>query len=98
MSPLENDWTKVFTDKRFCGAVAITAEQACYAPGSPGRVFKLDEDSVINRLMRMEAVTDGAWRWTDTAGLRQLQRVDGIDPASLVAVGYGQPSALRKAA
>lgn len=84
--------------QRSRGAVAITAEQACYAPGSPGRVFKLDEDSVITRLMRMENVTDGAWRWTDTAGLRQLQRVDVVDPAHLVAAGYGQGETMRRAA
>jgi hypothetical protein len=52
----------------------LTAEQICYAPGSPGRVFKLDEDSVVTRLMRLEELTDGAWVWTDTAGLRQVQR------------------------
>lgn len=79
-------------------ASALTAEQACYAPGSPGRVFKLDEDSVITRLMRMEEVTDGAWRWTDTAGLRQLQRIEAIDPARLVAAGFGHADRLRRAA
>jgi len=84
--------------QRSGGTVAITAEQACYAAGSPGRVFKLDEDSVITRLMRMEAVTNGGWRWTDTAGLRQLQRVDVVEPAHLLAAGYGQGATMRRAA
>lgn len=56
------------------GVATLTAEQICYAPGSPGRVFKLDEDSVVTRLMGLEELTDGAWVWTDTAGLRQVQR------------------------
>jgi hypothetical protein len=80
------------------GAVAITAEHVCYAPGSPGRVFKLDEDSVITRLMRMETITNGAWRWTDTAGLRQLQRVEAVNPEALIAAAYGHHDFQRKAA
>lgn len=71
------------------GSSAITAEQVCYAPGSPGRVFKLDEDTVITRLMGIEAVTAGAWRWTDTAGLRQVQRLGDVDPMKLISNAYG---------
>ena len=70
------------------GATSLTAEQICYAPGSPGRVFKLDEDSVITRLMRLGDVTDEAWQWTDTAGLRQIQRRTEIDPLALVKLAY----------
>ncbi|MEC3912951.1 DUF4007 family protein [Sphingobium sp. CR2-8] len=74
------------------GSTAITAEQVCYAPGSPGRVFKLDEDSVITRLMGIDDVTGGAWRWTDTAGLRQIQRLDDVEPMNLIAHAYGYMS------
>lgn len=70
------------------GSSSLSAEQVCYAPGSPGRVFKLDEDSVITRLMRLDDVTDGAWRWTDTAGLRQVQRHEDVDPIKLVTAAY----------
>lgn len=70
------------------GASVITAEQICYAAGSPGRVFKLDEDSVITRLMGLEQLTGGAWRWTDTAGLRQVQRVSDFDTLMLVKRGF----------
>lgn len=70
------------------GSSSLTSEQVCYAPGSPGQVFKLDEDSVITRLMRLEDVTDGAWRWTDTAGLRQIQRLDDVDPLRLITTAY----------
>lgn len=66
------------------GSTALTAEQICYAPGSPGRVFKLDEDSVITRLMTIGKVTDAAWQWTDTAGLRQIQRRIDFDPMTLM--------------
>jgi len=69
-------------------APAITVEQASYAVGSPGRIFKLDEHSVAARLVAMEALTQGAWRWTDTAGLRQLQRVAPIDELAMLATCY----------
>lgn len=66
----------------------LTAEQVCYAPGSPGRVFKLDEDSVITRLMRIDDVTRGAFTWTDTAGLRQVQRTGEIVLMDLITAAF----------
>ena len=51
----------------------LSAELVCHDAGSPGRVFKMDEDSVIERLMRISEITSGAFVWTDTAGLRQIQ-------------------------
>lgn len=73
---------------------ALTAEQICYAAGSPGRVFKLDEDSVVTRLMGLEALTNGAWIWTDTAGLRQIQRVSDVDAMALISAAYPHAAAL----
>jgi hypothetical protein len=70
------------------GSTALSAEQVCYAPGSPGRVFKLDEDSVITRLMRLDDLTNDAWQWTDTAGLRQIQRRGNVSPLALVETAY----------
>lgn len=74
--------------RRCGGPTAMTAEQICYAPGSPGRVFKLDEDSVVTRLMALEATTKGAWIWTETAGLRQIQRIADRDPIDFVKMSY----------
>lgn len=76
----------------------LTAEQICYAPGSPGRVFKLDEDSVISRLMRLDDLTDDAWKWVDTAGLRQIQRVSDFDPLNTLPLAYPRPVPLEAAA
>ena len=71
------------------GGSALTAEQVSYAPGSPGRVFKLDEDSVVTRLMALPRLTGGAWGWTDTAGLRQVQRVSNFDALAILPTAYG---------
>ncbi len=84
--------------ERSGGATTLTAEQVCYAPGSPGRVFKLDEDSVVTRLMRVDDVTNGAWQWVDTAGLRQIQRSAEVDLSSLAPAAYRRGPGWRVAA
>lgn len=60
-------------------------------PGSPGRVFKIDESSLVERLEGVEALTGGAVSFGETAGLRQLYRHERIDPrdalASATAIG-----------
>lgn len=56
------------------GLSSMAFETIAYGDGSPGRVFKLDEDSVAERLLSLEETTDGAMTWTDTAGLRQVHR------------------------
>jgi hypothetical protein len=38
-------------------AATLSVEAIAYEPGSPGRVFKLDENSVVERLTAMEDVT-----------------------------------------
>jgi len=43
--------------------------------GSPGRVFKLDEDSVSERLSKISDITNNYLEWTDSSGLRQVSRV-----------------------
>jgi hypothetical protein len=84
--------------ERSGGATTLTAEQICYAPGSPGRVFKLDEDSVITRLLRLDDLTNGAWQWVDTAGLRQIQRTAPFDPMTTLPLAYARESGLKVAA
>ncbi|EEQ06087.1 DUF4007 family protein [Yersinia bercovieri] len=52
----------------------LSFESIAYGEGSPGRVFKLDEDSIAERLFSLEELTEGSFAWTDTAGLRQVHR------------------------
>lgn len=42
--------------------------------GSPGRVFKLDENAVADRLMALEQLSRGLIQWTEQAGIRQVTR------------------------
>jgi hypothetical protein len=60
------------------GLTSLAFETIAYAEGSPGRVFKLDEDTVAERLLGLEALTQRAFAWTDTAGLRQVHRMKDI--------------------
>lgn len=53
---------------------SMAFETIVYGEGSPGRVFKLDEESVADRLFGLEELTRGALTWTETAGLRQVLR------------------------
>lgn len=66
----------------------LSVEQVCYAAGAPGRLFKLDEDSVVTRLRRMDLFTKGAWKWVDTAGLRQLQKTADVNALALLRTAY----------
>lgn len=55
-------------------ATSLAFETIAYGEGSPGRVFKLDEESVAERLFGLEDLTSGSLAWTDTAGIRQVLR------------------------
>jgi Protein of unknown function (DUF4007) len=53
--------------------------------GSPGRVFKLSEDSVADRLSNIAETTNRYLDWTDSAGLRQVSRLgkDSLQTAKM---------------
>jgi hypothetical protein len=69
----------------------LSFEAIAHDYGSPGRVFKLDEASVAERLFNLDALTGGALRWTDSAGLRQVSRsrtVSGTAALDLLRKAY----------
>lgn len=43
--------------------------------GSPGRVFKLDEDSIGERLSQIADITSNYLEWTDSYGIRQISKI-----------------------
>jgi hypothetical protein len=57
-------------------------------PGSPGRVFKLDEDSLASRLERLETLTKGALYYDETSGLKQVSKRSEIAPMELLTRYY----------
>lgn len=80
------------------GRATLAAELICHDAGSPGRVFKMDEDSVVERLMRINESTSGAFVWTDTAGLRQIQRSQPLDTDRLLKGAFDEIARHGKAA
>lgn len=65
-----------FWDREAQGQSSLAFETVAYAEGSPGRVFKLDEDSIAHRLIALSDFTKRKLEWTDSAGLRQVHRKD----------------------
>ncbi len=55
-------------------AETLSFETLAHEPGSPGRVFLLDENDVVDMLAGLEEVSEGIYTWSETAGLRQLIR------------------------
>jgi hypothetical protein len=50
----------------------ITLDECIYSPGSPGQIFKLDENSEMSYLEILEMLTKGDLSIQETAGLRQI--------------------------
>ena len=89
-----------YWNARFADAQTLSFEALAHEPGSPGRVFLLDEDGLIQLLMRMESLTGGVYVWSETAGLKQLirSRTFALDEAlDLLASAY-DPVAVSRAA
>lgn len=88
-----------FWERHAPTAQTLSIEAIAYEPGSPGRVFKLDEDSVVERLTAIEHITESRILWSDSAGVKQLIRVKPINsPYSLLARAYRGGSGRRRAA
>lgn len=62
------------------GQRTFTFDELAYQPGSPGRIFKLDEAALAERLENLVALTDGAWQPTETAGYRQMLLTHDVNP------------------
>ena len=76
-------------------AATLSFEAIAHAPGGPGRVFLFDENDVDDRLAALDDVTDGALRWSETAGLKQVVRnIDLNEEAALswIRGDYGGPA------
>jgi uncharacterized protein YkvS len=88
-----------FWERHAPTASTLSVEAIAYEPGSPGRVFKLDENSIVERLTAMEEVTHGKIVWSDSAGVRQVLRLKAINsPLSLLAQAYRSDHKKRRAA
>lgn len=65
------------------GQATLSFETIAHEFGSPGRVFKLDENAVGDRLVNLEEISQGQLRWSDTAGVQQVSRIFKESPEAL---------------
>lgn len=63
-----------FWNREANGQSSLAFETVAYGEGSPGRVFKLDEESIAQRLIALSDFTRRKLEWSDSAGLRQIHR------------------------
>ena len=78
-----------FWDTHFSKNNTLTFRDIAYSKKSPGRTFQLDEDTLAEYLDRLEKLTDGALRYDETAGIKQVHRNRKIDRMELLHQYYG---------
>tara|TARA_Y100000782_G_scaffold103987_1_gene122615 strand:+ start:1811 stop:2806 length:996 start_codon:yes stop_codon:yes gene_type:complete len=86
--------------KHYSTAQTLSFEAIAHEPGSPGRAFLLDENDIADRLLDLEEFTDGAFRWSETAGLKQVFREVSLEEDTALdhAVSDYQPKKTKAAA
>lgn len=57
---------------RVLGRATVAFNELAYGERSPGRLFRLDEDALLSRLLRFEIVTQGRGAYSETGGIRQV--------------------------
>ncbi len=72
------------------GQRSFTFDELAYGAMAPGRVFKLDELALAERLERMEGLTAGAIQFTETAGYRQVITGREVDKYAALDDYYGR--------
>lgn len=71
-------------------ASSVSLDDIAFAPGSPGRVFCLDEVGLIARLEQLEQATQGALVYDETSGLKQVFVRRALDPRTFLKNHYGR--------
>lgn len=80
---------------RYSTAATLSFEAIAHEPGSPGRIFLLNENDVADRLAGLDRMTGGALRWSETAGLKQVVREADLNVDAALAyidIDYAGPA------
>lgn len=77
-----------FWEKYSPSTQTLSFESIAHEIGSPGRVFKLDEESVLERVQNLAETTKNQLVWSDTAGMRQVIRNNKIQKNLLLEKAY----------
>jgi hypothetical protein len=77
-----------FWEKYSPATQTLSFEAIAHGIGSPGTVFKLDEESVAERVQNLADITKNQLTWSDTAGMRQVIRSDQIKKMTFLEKAY----------
>ena len=72
----------------------LSLHDLTYAAGSPGLIFKMSENSLVDRLERIDRLTKGAVSYDETAGIKQLYRLKESSLKRILSTGYRQLAAI----
>lgn len=78
-----------FWDLCFFEREALPFSDLMYAPLSPGRSFRLDEDTMTAYLENLAQLTNEALQYDETAGLKQVYRRNNLNLMKLLERHYG---------
>ncbi len=81
-------WQRTAADRE-----TLPFSDIAYGTGSPGLTLKLDENSLTERLERLDSATEGYLVYTDTAGIRQVYRRGKPVPAMELLSSYYENTA-----
>ena len=81
---LDTFWKNYFSRRN-----SLSFSDLMYAPLSPGRVFRLDEDTLTAYLEDLDRLTSGALVYDETAGLKQIYRHRDLNQKELLKRYYG---------
>jgi hypothetical protein len=80
-------WSEVAADRD-----TLAFSEIAFRSGSPGSLFKLDENTVLERLDQLDHLTKGALTFAETAGVRQVYRKGKCDAFDLLQHYYDSES------
>lgn len=72
------------------GRNTLSVQECLYGVGSPGQVFKLDENSLVQYIEQLQVETGGTLDLDETAGLKQIYFRGGLHTTELLRDHYVQ--------
>ena len=84
-----------FWNKSFPNRNELPFSELMYGRLSPGRIFRLDEDTTTIYLESLNELTKGALQYDETAGLKQVYRHKDLNQTKLLKRYYEQHSFVR---
>lgn len=77
-----------YFERRAGSAETMSVQECLYGEGSPGQVFKLDENSLVQYLEDLEDSIGDNIMLDETAGLKQIYRKKRFDPLAVLGRYY----------